>query len=521
MDLELQSDATFSHLNQWLHTCQKRHRVCDKSAIPFMPSFAIDVGPFNSAEAHVRLVRSPRHERYVALSYCWGGDQDFKATTSNLSQLLREIDVSKLPKTIQDAITVTRRLGIRYLWVDSICIIQDDARHCGLQIAQMSKVYRNACVTILAARSASCVQGFLHNIQKPGASASAFRFWFRDANFNISSVIGFCEPDDTQVRNPLALRGWAMQEFLLSRRTIKFGIDHIRWTCRLSTWCLPSTFCDPYDDGLSIENWWNDRQIEELKLWQKFRSIDPEDITDLTTWTGLVENYTRRALSDKSDRLLALSGMATYIASRLSSLYVAGLWVEQLPETLLWQSTPPSHVAQRLQPSPSWSWATVDGPVSFQDTINMDPRIELVSANVVPALEEAPFGSVVSGELIIRGWAVKLACRGDGSLFEKFGSNEYAADADPIAYYSADISTELEADESVWCLQVAEYSLRVTDQPQGLVLTEHERNTFRRKGVFSYIPIKDDASLAEFTTCYEKRTTSWIQHRTFKEFVII
>lgn len=98
---------------------------------------------------------------YVALSYCWGGDQPHKTTRESLAKHDGTLDLYRLPATIQDACKVTHGLGFSYLWVDSLCIVQDDENEKQKEIANMELIYSNATVTISASRASSCTNGFL------------------------------------------------------------------------------------------------------------------------------------------------------------------------------------------------------------------------------------------------------------------------------------------------------------------------------------------------------------------------
>ena len=127
-----------------------------------LPKRLIDVG-FNGDLA-IRLYIPEKGERskYIALSYCWGGPQSLTTTSETLKSRLQGISPTALPQSILDAIKVTRKLGFRFLWVDSLCILQDSAEDTLEEISAMGTIYQNSAVTIAAASAGKVGDGFLH-----------------------------------------------------------------------------------------------------------------------------------------------------------------------------------------------------------------------------------------------------------------------------------------------------------------------------------------------------------------------
>lgn len=144
-----------------LTKCQTEHRFCLRQRVPVLPKRVLDLGD-DPSDLSVRVhISEPDEEAlYVALSYCWGGLQDITLTSATL-QLYTQGLPTELPKTIQDAIFVTRGLGFRYLWVDALCIIQDDKSDKASEIDGMGMIYKSATVTVAAASASSVEKGFL------------------------------------------------------------------------------------------------------------------------------------------------------------------------------------------------------------------------------------------------------------------------------------------------------------------------------------------------------------------------
>lgn len=197
----------------------------------------IDVGD-NGYPVKIRLVTDTRKitDRYVVLSHRWGEEgrkpHSFKTLTSNLQSFEGRIDFSELPQTFQDAVIVTRELGVRLLWIDSLCIIQDSERDWVAESAKMDKVFNSAYCTIAASRAGSTTEGFLGmreerttvEITKPGS-----------VSFYVSEMIDNFRGDIEEGK--LNQRGWVLQERALSRRTIYFSERQIYWECRVGVRC--------------------------------------------------------------------------------------------------------------------------------------------------------------------------------------------------------------------------------------------------------------------------------------------
>ncbi|KAL5328211.1 hypothetical protein ACEPPN_001707 [Leptodophora sp. 'Broadleaf-Isolate-01'] len=147
-----------------LQGCRDNHEKCGKeeNLMESMPTRVIAVGTPGDMYVHLEEPSAGKTESYVALSYCWGGGQEEIMTTkANRPEKLREIALGSLPQTIQDAITVTRELRYKYIWVDAICIVQDDEEDCAREVSAMSLVYSGASLTISAAKANNSKQGFL------------------------------------------------------------------------------------------------------------------------------------------------------------------------------------------------------------------------------------------------------------------------------------------------------------------------------------------------------------------------
>jgi hypothetical protein len=161
------SPRSFEIARYWIKECLESHEYCPKATEAVLPTRVLDVSLFDST-GDTRLfrgdgVRAP----YTALSYCWGVPQPASTISVFLESYQKRIPLLSLPRTVQDAIFTTRQLGLQYLWVDSLCIVQDSTDDKASEIANMGEIFRNATITILAARAKTCNEGFLQDRQPP------------------------------------------------------------------------------------------------------------------------------------------------------------------------------------------------------------------------------------------------------------------------------------------------------------------------------------------------------------------
>ena len=164
---------------------------------------------------NVKIVSPTSNVNYVALSYCWGGDDSMRLTRANLDAWQQAIKIVQLPKTLRDAIISTRLLGLKYLWVDRICIIQDDPVDIHQEIAVMPEVYQYATLTISASSAKSSSEGFLHTstvtYQKLDRCLALLRYRCPDArNGSVILTRQRAKDEPVDTRSPVDRRAWIM-----------------------------------------------------------------------------------------------------------------------------------------------------------------------------------------------------------------------------------------------------------------------------------------------------------------------
>lgn len=258
--------------HRWTSMCiQGLHDSCQAAERTVLPTRLISVSPDDSATSpdSVRLLlTSPgQRDHYVALSYCWGSQQTLFTTQANLVTFTRSISMRDLPKTITDAIRITRDLGFKYIWVDSICIIQDSGEDKAAEISKMHEVYQNATITISADRASDCQDGFLGPASPeledyPAVSSPKISYQSlsgASGKVQLRSLAGYLPPVQ-----PTDVRGWTFQEQILSPRILSFA-DQLRWRCPSGTAC---NFGDEYEDTFTSRSESHVRQCHDIASHQ-------------------------------------------------------------------------------------------------------------------------------------------------------------------------------------------------------------------------------------------------------------
>jgi Heterokaryon incompatibility protein (HET) len=278
---------------------------------------------------------------YIALSYCWGEEERFVTSSTNLLANKTRFSLNKLPPTIQDAVTITRKLNIRYLWVDALCIIQgnDEAARndWAAESERMAAIYGNAVLTISAASAKTAFEGFLR--PREDASSPSSVTLPQSFPFNPSGQHLVLSPQRSltpEKLEPLSRRAWALQEKILSQRNLIYGASEIIFVCKKSEW---------------RESGHTERYCQQLHDWQ-----------------ATMTDYSARAMTDSWDRLPAIQGLADYFKHTQGIEIFQGIRPQCIARDLLWQhvdSTSLRLSKPTIDRAASWSWAAVDGPVRF------------------------------------------------------------------------------------------------------------------------------------------------------------
>ncbi|EGO57053.1 hypothetical protein NEUTE1DRAFT_102293 [Neurospora tetrasperma FGSC 2508] len=368
-------------IQDWITNCQLNHTSCNNVTKDFLPTRLLDVEAFNNGrspklEDNIKLVRSASDQiqkgrsapRYITLSHCWGPPEKhlFTTTRASLSVRMERISFAELPRTFQDAVVLTRKLGQRYLWIDSLCIIQDEENEWAREASTMADVYTQSYCTLAALSSKDSTAGLRKKTQTD--QSMLIDISANDGQNEPFNVRLVSSPDAwnseydglfslrraSESGSPLQYRAWALQEKELSTRVIHFGFRQQLWEC-----CeLKGTTQLPWYHAMDIIE---RVQSSQEKEWAKSHPQDPILFHRMTaSWLRLCEDYSIRSLTKETDTLIALSGIAQSFQKYFpNAKYIAGIWTCHLPLALLWRSYHIPIGRDRTDYiAPSWSWVS-------------------------------------------------------------------------------------------------------------------------------------------------------------------
>ncbi|KAF5707949.1 flavin-containing protein [Fusarium mundagurra] len=347
---DVTSPDTWDIIRGWIRKCINDHEKCKAVSEdrPF-PTRVVAVGD-EDTEPHLFKPSPDDHGRYIALSHCWGDVMPLKTTKATFTEFCQKVEFAQFPKTFQDAIIVCRKLNIEYLWIDSLCIIQDDEHDWAVESPKMCDVYQNAYLTIAAASAHNSSEGLFH--QRPFSLRKSFPTVSKNDG-KVEEVEIFARPWDSQCHwqdsigdgpwcrdtNPLETRAWTLQEHVLSRRILRFTAHELVWHCRTAHLCECRPGSHANKASLRLIN------LEALKSGEDSndgsRTLEP-----FIVWLDIIGPFTNRAITRDTDRLPAVSGVAAALAPFIKTEYIA-------------EGPTSRHEAYY---APTWSWASVIGP---------------------------------------------------------------------------------------------------------------------------------------------------------------
>ncbi|KIX97595.1 uncharacterized protein Z520_06373 [Fonsecaea multimorphosa CBS 102226] len=381
---------------KWYKTCQA-HERCHRPQGSTLPTRVIDVGR-RPADTICLKTTSEVHGKYVALSYCWGDFLPLKLTRDVIKQFEVSIASASLPKTFQDAVEVTQSLGFRYLWIDALCIVQDDPLDVAREVASMHKVYGN-CELVLSATSSENCNGGLYSLRN--AVATEIRLP-KTTNLHTAGTVLIGRYNRHRVAHldsqPLDRRAWSLQERLLSPAVLHFLPYGLVWECR--------TVCVSENGEVEVDG------IDPFLKALPWLFLGTWTATKYGTWTEIVHKYSSKSMTYKSDRLPAVAGLGSYLHDHeyKHTRYYAGLWESELPWNLVWRTSFPQErsTTTQCQP-PSWTWAAVSGAVSYSTwPAELNPKerksyVTISHIETIPTLPGHFLGHVNGGKIELHG----------------------------------------------------------------------------------------------------------------------
>jgi hypothetical protein len=402
------------------------------------------------------------------------------------------IEMKDLSQTFADAVTATREMNVRYLWIDSLCIIQDSFDDWAAESSKMGEYYMNSLFNISAVSASDGSEGCFTarnplqiapchvNILFPATTQDKSK-----ALFLRSSGMGWDPVTQTAPfqRPPLWQRAWVVQERLLSARLLQYSRMQLSWKCSMmvASENIPEGVHDfdmtPGDRLLrqalvGLKKFSSGRDIPSaIAAWPNISHSTAEELTDLyNAWYDLVSLYGKCALTKESDIFPAISGIAKAIANATGDRYIAGLWKHDLHRGLLW-SAPDSTSSKpglRRYRAPSWSWASLKATCTFyvreisQASLIVDKGHFRINNIICLGTEVSPYGEVAGAKLDISGLLKRAHPRGDDSNEEVFRKITDSSDRHSlfdlegqrtVGYYFADnIATRFLTE--IWCCPV-------------------------------------------------------------------
>ncbi|KAL8745040.1 MAG: hypothetical protein Q9190_002789 [Brigantiaea leucoxantha] len=529
------SEQCFDQLQDWYSACVESHERCIRERLA-LPKRLLDIGSQDAPLEKVVLCYGndlrKEHEdiRYLALSYCWGGMSAYRTLRENLVDRMDGMALQDLPIVIRDAATVTRKCGIRYLWVDALCICQDDEQEWESESAAMADVYGGSVFTISALSSPNANTGFIgeRNLRALpiGTVTLSYGTW-KD------SLTLFIRKQPRTLRQEfwhgkLHSRAWPLQERILAPAVLHYGRDQLLWECNNDHLCSETGATEYYGDIVI-------RLSDMLGVSSASGSID--------LWDLIVQDFTRRKLSVPSDRLRALSGLASKLRKdgTRNGRYVAGLWESDLEFQLLWSSAefPDTRYGKTAKQNfhvSTWSWAHRDVSVNcfpragLTSNLSRAPKFRFQDVAQDTASQQP--GAVVSScGVVLHGFVQKV---GDTAI-----RVESQARMHPVSF--TEVYPGLPGEDSHWNFdhlilgQVSHYCVRVADNARQaiivyLLLEENNvdspletpySHVYKRVGMLVLISIREENFYQPYPDIFFDNGKPLLTHGEWQDVILV
>ncbi|KAH6638301.1 heterokaryon incompatibility protein-domain-containing protein [Boeremia exigua] len=369
-------------IREWVGRCDQQHTDCmrRRKATPkasrFIPTRLLDIsGPPESAIRVIETATTTVHGPYCSLSHCWGKPDFVQLRDNNRKSFMTDgVSWNMLTNNFRQAIEVARFLEIGYIWIDSLCIIQGSAEDWVREASKMHLVYRNSYCNIAIADSVGQYGGAFRS--REPMDVSPVEYTPREASSMFTGKKWRVVPEDLWDRellqSSLYTRGWVFQERMLSPRILHFTRGQVFWDCPSLSACesLPAGLPKPMDKTSKPDRHWRGRLQEP----EGSRDLaGPNDQPLSVYWQSAVRNYTSCNLTQRSDKLIALWGIAKLIKDSMGVEYGEGLWEDNLEDQLAWRvaecKLKERPVTERRK-IPSWSWASMDGEIIIADRLS-------------------------------------------------------------------------------------------------------------------------------------------------------
>ncbi|KAI9708475.1 MAG: hypothetical protein M1820_003936 [Bogoriella megaspora] len=360
--------------------CNETHKSCQQHQLKrtFIPSRLLDI---NSSDAErVRIIETKNDESikgpYMTVSHCWGDSKIFeptKLTEEKKTEFITEgVVFETLPKSFQEAIEVCRYLGVAYIWIDSLCIVQGDSEDWEQEAPLMHQIYRNSYCNIAATDSTDGRGGLFRGRTASDIVPTKYRAGNKSPFLCDRTWLVVAKDiwKDELLFSPVYSRGWVFQERMLSPRLLHFAKHQVFWDCAAVSACetFPSGLPPQLDKDAGTDRYWRASLQTPSSLRQQ-TLFGPADYSLEYFWKNALLCYTSCDLSKGKDKLIALWGVAKLLRDALGEQYGAGLWEGNLEEQLAWKVSECrlDERPQELSHNPTWSWASMGGAIQTHD----------------------------------------------------------------------------------------------------------------------------------------------------------
>ncbi|KAE8449464.1 hypothetical protein EG329_008072 [Mollisiaceae sp. DMI_Dod_QoI] len=401
------SEGCFDNGSRWLRKCLETHDKCPKQISP-LPNRVVDVG--SDTRDPFLYVSKREYGSWLALSHCWGLKPILRTTLDTLGPFTQSIPINELPQTFKDAIQITRKLGYQYIWIDSLCIIQDSREDWEAESKMMAMIYQNATASISADASTGDHEGIFNGVKRQRHTFKHTALPCGSQKRGLSGIIFISIPQGKHHFKvmPLQSRAWVLQEKTLSVRMLHYQYTGLDWQCQTLTWTeiQPSLMKEQNKSIHTIAQ----KSLHPCIDFDSRPNSRNSEFHTLQWWYFQIIDYTTRQITYTKDRFPAIAALAKEFANRTGYHYKAGIWEEDFKRGLLWKGTVPKSYYGL---GPSWSWVGVVGNQWSGNVYDIDSlkrhrkkfAAELVGFSEPTAADEYLAGGAAT-ILTLRGWCI-------------------------------------------------------------------------------------------------------------------
>ncbi|KAF4873432.1 Ankyrin-repeat domain containing transcription coregulator asaA [Colletotrichum siamense] len=411
------SPKAMSVAKHWLQICKTSpgHSVCRDTYGPrgtcsTLPTRVLNVG---SEDREPFLFEGHGlKERYCILSYCWGLSGNATTTKNNFSHRKQGIPLESLPTLLRQAVIVARSLGYKYLWIDALCIIQDDADDWAREAAVMHELYSRADLALTSLVAADSRDSLFVSRSRETARPiplkiglpKKYRHTFNEGVFEFAAYPSQHHHKDEGFEGPVHQRAWTLQEYLMSTRVLYFGPGILHWDCLYSyhietnpeARCYIAKLSSRHSRDLDTRR----RLRRAVKTFQQ-QGLSHNDIASpIEVWQSQVEEFTQRKLTKQSDRIPAFLAISKVLCKAGGDEFAGGLWTgKHLIPSMCWRLEQAEEANIR---GPSWTWGSRSGAVSY-DLCRHPGKMIPVSSVILVDISPDRSHSNISGSITLRG----------------------------------------------------------------------------------------------------------------------